>query len=60
MITTVNENHCAFQVGSIVSNADIVNEFKCGNMGGLRRSIATNSLIVISDHTIIMGDSQFE
>lgn len=39
------------RVGHTVTNADIVAEFKCGNMGGMRRSKATNSLIIISDNT---------
>ena len=30
---------------------EIISEFKCGNMGGMRRSKATNSLEIISDHT---------
>lgn len=47
----MNDYQCSFHVGSIVRNADIVTEFRCGNMGGLRRSTATNSLVIISDHT---------
>lgn len=41
----------AFEIGEEVSNSQIINEFKCANMGGMRRSKITNSLIVISDHT---------
>lgn len=37
--------------GEIISNNKIVSIFKCGNMGGMRRSHATNSLILIMDHT---------
>ncbi|MGI6692103.1 MAG: HNH endonuclease [Christensenellales bacterium] len=40
-----------FKVGQVVSNSDIVSEFKCGNMGGMRRSKRTNTLVLISDHT---------
>lgn len=40
-----------FKIGQIVSHNEIIEEFKCGNMGGMRRSLATNSLILISDHT---------
>ena len=41
----------SFPVGSTVRNTDIVKEFRCGNMGGMRRSIKTNTLVIISDHT---------
>lgn len=41
----------SFAIGSTVENADIVNEFKCGNMGGMRRAKGTNTLVIISDHT---------
>ncbi len=42
---------CKFKIGQIVTHSDIIAEFKCGNMGGMRRSKATNSLVIISDHT---------
>lgn len=42
---------CRFKIGQTVTNWDIVNEFKCPNMGGMRRSRATNSLLIIADHT---------
>lgn len=41
----------SFAINSTVENKDIVAEFKCGNMGGMRRSKQTNSLVIISDHT---------
>lgn len=41
----------SFSIGSVVGNADIINGFKCGNMGGMRRSKQTNTLVIISDHT---------
>jgi len=40
-----------FAVGQVVTNAEIVDEFQCGNMGGMRRSKRKNALIIISDHT---------
>lgn len=40
-----------FEIGQTVTHADIIAKFQCGNMGGMRRSKATNSLIIISDHT---------
>ena len=42
---------CKFKIGQIVSHSDIIAEFKCRNMGGMRRSKGTNSLVIISDHT---------
>ena len=39
------------EIGQIIKNADIVKIFKCGNMGGMRRSKATNTLVIISDYT---------
>lgn len=39
------------RIGQIIKNADIVNIFKCGNMGGMRRSRTTNALVIISDYT---------
>jgi Restriction endonuclease len=42
---------CKFETGQIVTHPEIIAEFKCGNMGGMRRSKATNSLVIISDYT---------
>lgn len=39
------------EIGQILKNDDIVNIFKCGNMGGVRRSKATNTLVIVSDYT---------
>lgn len=39
------------KIGQILKNADIVDIFKCGNMGGMRRSKATNTLVIVSDYT---------
>ncbi|MEW4371750.1 HNH endonuclease [Paenibacillus kandeliae] len=50
---------CKFKVGQTVMNSDIVTEFQCGNMGGMRRSNATNSLIIISDHTKGLYDDKW-
>lgn len=33
------------EIGQIIKNADIVEIFKCGNMGGMRRSRTTNTLV---------------
>lgn len=39
------------QIGQIISNGELSTIFKCGNMGGMRRSHATNTLVIISDYT---------
>jgi len=41
----------SFPINHIVENTDIISEFKCSNMGGMRRSRRTNTLVIISDHT---------
>lgn len=38
-------------IGQELKNSDIVEIFKCGNMGGMRRSKKTNTLVLISDYT---------
>lgn len=39
------------EIGQILKNADIVEKFKCGNMGSMRRSKTTNTLVIVSDYT---------
>lgn len=38
-------------IRQILKNSDIVDTFKCGNMGGMRRSKTTNILVLITDYT---------
>ena len=38
-------------VGNIYPHQDICMAFECGNMGGMRRSKKTNTLMLICDHT---------
>ena len=40
-----------FKIDNTYSHADIVEAFQCGNMGGMRRSRKTNTLMLICDHT---------
>ena len=47
-------------VGQIVNNGDLTEIFKVGNMGGMRRSHATNSLVLVSDHTKAIYDDRWE
>jgi len=35
--------------GMTLSNSQVSSTFRCGNMGGMRRSKTTNSLVLISD-----------
>lgn len=39
------------KIGQIIKNAELVDIFKCGNMGGMRRSKTTNTLVIVSDYT---------
>ncbi|MGI6214919.1 MAG: HNH endonuclease [Christensenellales bacterium] len=48
-----------FTVGGIYTNEDITEMFKCGNTGGMRRSHATNSLVIVSDHTKDLYDDKW-
>lgn len=38
-------------LGDYITNEELINIFKCGNSGGMRRSLRTKSLVLISDHT---------
>lgn len=38
-------------IGQILKNLDIIEKFKCGNMGSMRRSKTTNTLVIVSDYT---------
>lgn len=48
-----------FIIGNIYSNNEIASTFKCSNMGGMRRSIATNSLVLIAKHINPLYDDQW-
>lgn len=39
------------ELGDKITNADVVKIFACGNMGGMRRSKKTGTLVIISDET---------
>ncbi|MBS5605631.1 MAG: HNH endonuclease [Enterocloster asparagiformis] len=38
-------------IGDHLTNNELCQLFKCGNMGGMRRSKKTGTLVIISDHT---------
>ena len=39
------------KLGQVVDNKELMLIFKCGNMGGMRKSNKTNALVIISDYT---------
>lgn len=50
---------CKFTIGETVTNHELYTEFKCANMGGMRRSKSTNTLVIISDHTKELYDDKW-
>lgn len=46
-------------IGNIYSNNEIASTFKCSNMGGMRRSTSTNSLVLIAKHINPLYDDQW-
>lgn len=38
------------KIGQILKNADVVETFKCVNMGGMRRCKKTNTLVIVSNY----------
>lgn len=44
-------------INQTYTNAQIVEIFQCGNMGGMRRSRKTNSLVLISKHNSCYNDN---
>ena len=39
------------RIDTVLTNQELMDVFKCGNAGGMRRSKKTNSLVLIFDHT---------
>ena len=46
-------NKSNLKIGKQYSNQELMNIFKCGNSGGMRRSHRTNTLVLIFDHNKI-------
>lgn len=46
-------------IGNVYSNNEISNTFKCSYMGGMRRSLQTNSLVLIAKHNNPLYDDQW-
>lgn len=56
------DHYCGIEdlvVGNVYSNSEIANTFKCSNMGGMRRSKETNSLVLIAKHNNPLYDDQW-
>lgn len=49
-----------FSLYQIVNNADLCSEFSCGNIGGMRRSKATNTLVLVTDHSKRLYDDRWD
>ncbi len=47
-------------LGAVLTNRQLMDVFKCGVSGGMRRSRATNSLIIISDPTKATYEDRWE
>jgi len=47
-----------FIIGNIYSNNEIASTFKCSNMGGMRRSIATNSMNELLSNEIVKNNTK--
>lgn len=47
-------------LGEVITNEELTNIFKCGNSGGMRRSLSTKSLVLISDHTTNIYKNAFK
>ena len=45
--------------GEVLSNKQLSEEFLCGNMGGMRRSLKTKTLVLVSDHTKSLYDDKW-
>jgi len=37
--------------GDTITNQELHKTFKCGTQGGMRRSLSTNTLVIVSDKT---------
>lgn len=48
------------KVGHIITNDELRQIFKCGNMGGMRKSNTTNTLVIVSDHTKGLYEDHWE
>lgn len=44
------------KVGMSMDNKTLANTFLCSNQGGMRRSLRTNTLVLISDQTKVYAD----
>lgn len=48
------------EINAVYSNNEIRSVFKCSDMGGMRRSVKTNALVLISKHNNPLYDDSFD
>lgn len=48
------------KIGDVVNNEQLRAIFKCSSQGGMRRSLKTNTLVIISDHTKSTYEDRWE
>lgn len=48
-----------FKIGQTISNKELYTEFRCSIMQGIRPSKATNSLVIVCDHTKSLYDDKW-
>lgn len=48
------------RIDTVLTNQELMDVFKCGNAGGMRRSKKTNSLVLIFDHTKHLYDDEWK
>ncbi len=54
----MNFDH-SLNVGDTITNSQLMNIFKCGPQGGMRRSLETNTLVLVSDHSKSVYDDRW-
>ncbi|PFL68883.1 HNH endonuclease [Bacillus anthracis] len=59
-LKSIRKDIDSMEIGKIYDNSEIAKHFKCGNMGGMRRSKKTNTLVLFSDHTKGIYDDRWD
>jgi len=52
MVMTQMSFNIGLEKNKAIDNFNLVEIFKCSPQGGMRRSLKTNTLVIVSDHTI--------
>lgn len=48
------------QPGVTISNSQLQSIFQCSGRGGMRRSLKSNTLVIVSDHTVSLYEDRWE